>query len=238
MKENWSSTHFYRISPREKEVACKQSAMYILHFYLVGQILLHVSVWNRDICQEGLANSSHWLCETTQSYLSLSPCSPCKMSYSNTICIMWYEKQAAVVGSCQVVGDDSKSLGRQWHAVFHELLYNSRRHAWQNRNWRGFFSQKTHSVHFFGQTELLSYTHCTHVTRFRGSRVSRFLLFHISTLHFLNQPHRTKFWMSPTLGFGHPKDLNRLKIYHDNFHVSVCRTCLVVWCASKQRLVL
>ena len=29
MKENWSSAHFYSISPREKEVACNQSAMQV-----------------------------------------------------------------------------------------------------------------------------------------------------------------------------------------------------------------
>ena len=38
VKENWWSAHFCRIFLREKEVACKGSAMHILHFYFVGQI--------------------------------------------------------------------------------------------------------------------------------------------------------------------------------------------------------
>ena len=31
-------TNFTKISPREKEVPCNYSAMYILHFYIVGQM--------------------------------------------------------------------------------------------------------------------------------------------------------------------------------------------------------
>ena len=62
MKENWSSAHFCRIFPRERAVACKLSATYILRFYILcGADVSSCSSSSCSLTSKGICSSILWV---------------------------------------------------------------------------------------------------------------------------------------------------------------------------------
>ena len=48
MKENWLPAHFCRISPREEEVTCTQSALHMLRFNFEGRNVMVYLIFGSD----------------------------------------------------------------------------------------------------------------------------------------------------------------------------------------------